>query len=132
MSTIKRCWIFIVIVCLFFVGSSSFAQGPKSRPSGWDKGEKRGWGSDVPPGLEKKGKSGNYSDDDSNGDEVSGDEVSSDEESSDKDKKKDKKKRKENKKKSDDDGSSGRRNVKKYKKKMKKWLKWKHSNKHHH
>jgi hypothetical protein len=89
MSTIKRSWIFIVIVCLFFVGSSSFAQGPKSRPPGWDKGEKRGWGSDVPPGLEKKSGGGDYSDDDSSGDEESGD----------KDKKKDKKKHKKNKKK---------------------------------
>jgi hypothetical protein len=47
------CWVFIIIVCLFFVGSLSFAQGPDSRPSGWDKGEKRGWDSDEPRGLEK-------------------------------------------------------------------------------
>ena len=60
-------WVFIVIVCLFFVGSLSFAQGPKSRPPGWDKGEKRGWSSDVPPGLEKKGLGGYDS-----GDEVRG------------------------------------------------------------
>ncbi len=46
--------VFILIVSLFFVCSLSFAQGPKYRPPGWDKGEKRGWGSDVPPGLEKK------------------------------------------------------------------------------
>ena len=92
--------IFVVIICLFLVGSLSFAQGPKSRPPGWDKGEKRGWGSDVPPGLEKKSKSGNYSDDDSSGDEESSDEESSDEVSSrDKDKKKDKKKHKKKKKK---------------------------------
>ncbi len=45
--------VFIIIICLFLVGSLSFAQGSKSRPPGWDKGEKRGWGSDVPPGLEK-------------------------------------------------------------------------------
>ena len=47
-------WVFILIVSLFFVSSLSFAEGPKSRPPGWDKGEKRGWGSDVPPGLEEK------------------------------------------------------------------------------
>ncbi len=45
--------VFVIIICLFLVGSLSFAQGSKSRPPGWDKGEKRGWGSDVPPGLEK-------------------------------------------------------------------------------
>jgi hypothetical protein len=31
---------FIVIICLLLVGSLSFAQGPKSRPPGWDR-EKR-------------------------------------------------------------------------------------------
>jgi hypothetical protein len=49
-----NCWVFIIIVCSFFVGSLSFAQVPKSRLPGWNMGEKRGWGSDVPPGLEKK------------------------------------------------------------------------------
>lgn len=29
--------------------------GVKKRPSGWDQGKKRGWNSDVPPGIEKKG-----------------------------------------------------------------------------
>ncbi len=87
-------WVFIVIVCLFFVGSSSFAQGPDFRPRGWDKGEKKGWDSDVPPGLEKKSESGNDSGDDAIGDDSSGDEVSGD-----KDKKKDKKKKKKHKKK---------------------------------
>ena len=43
-------WVFIVIVSLLFVGSLSFAQGPKSRPPGWDKGGKKGWKSDMPPG----------------------------------------------------------------------------------
>jgi hypothetical protein len=47
-------WVFIIIVSLFFVGSSSFAQGPDSSPSGWDEGEKVGWDSDIPPGLDKK------------------------------------------------------------------------------
>ncbi len=41
--------------CLLFVGSLNFAQVPDSRPSGWDKGEKRGWDSEQPLGLEKKG-----------------------------------------------------------------------------
>ena len=54
MYKLISCWVFIIIVCLFFVGSLSFAQGPDARPSGWDKGEKRGWDSDEPPGLEKK------------------------------------------------------------------------------
>ncbi len=63
MSTIRRCWIFIIIVCLFFVGSSSFAQGPDFRPRGWDKGEKKGWDSDVPLGLGKKSEHDNDSDD---------------------------------------------------------------------
>ena len=36
-------------------GESEHAQGPSSRPSGWDKGRKTGWGDcDVPPGLAKK------------------------------------------------------------------------------
>ena len=54
MYRLINCWVFIIIVCSFFVGSLSFAQVPKSRPPGWNMGEKRGWGSDVPPGLEKK------------------------------------------------------------------------------
>jgi hypothetical protein len=111
MSMIKRCWIFIVIVCLFFVASSSFAQGPDSRPRGWDKGKKSGWNSDIPRGLEKKSESNNdsdsndngssdeTSDDDSSGDEVSSDDGSSDEASGDNDKKRDKKKKKKHKKK---------------------------------
>lgn len=32
------------------------SQGPSERPPGWDKGEKKGWDSDVPPGLEGKWK----------------------------------------------------------------------------
>ncbi len=54
MYRLINCWVYIIIVCSFFVGSLSFAQGPKSRPPGWNMGERRGWGSDVPPGLEKK------------------------------------------------------------------------------
>ncbi len=58
MYKVMRCWIFIVIACFFFVGSLDFAEGKYKdqgdRPPGWDKGEKRGWNSDIPPGLEKK------------------------------------------------------------------------------
>jgi hypothetical protein len=57
MYKVIRCWIFIVIACLFFVGSLGFAEGepkgPSDRPPGWDKGEKEGWHSDKPPGLDK-------------------------------------------------------------------------------
>ncbi len=93
MNMTKKYWIFMVIICLLFVASSSFAQGPDSRPHGWDKGEKKGWDSDTPPGLEKKNEIDNDSED-SSGDDVSSDDSSSDEESGDDDKKKDKKKHK--------------------------------------
>ncbi len=57
MYKVMRCWIFIVIACLFFVGSFGFAEGkPKGQgdsPSGWGKGEKKGWHSDEPPGSDK-------------------------------------------------------------------------------
>jgi hypothetical protein len=33
------CWVIIIIVCLFFVGSLSFAQGLDSSSSGWAKAE---------------------------------------------------------------------------------------------
>ena len=60
MYKVMRCWIFIVIACLFFVGSLDFAEGkskgPGDRPPGWDKGEKKGWHSDEPPGLDKEEK----------------------------------------------------------------------------
>ncbi len=42
MYKLMSCCVFVMIVCLFFVGSLSFAQGLDSRPSGWDKGEKKG------------------------------------------------------------------------------------------
>lgn len=47
MYKLISCWVFIIMFCLLFVGSLSFAQGPDSRPSGWD--------SEQPLGLEKKG-----------------------------------------------------------------------------
>jgi hypothetical protein len=50
MYKLIKCWIFTAIVCLFFVGSLCFAQGPNFRPSGWDNGEKNGWNTDTPPG----------------------------------------------------------------------------------
>ena len=31
------CCVFIIIICVFFVGSLSFAQGLDSIPSGWEK-----------------------------------------------------------------------------------------------
>ena len=40
MYKLISCWVFIIIVCLFFVGSLSFAQGPDSTPSGWEKAHK--------------------------------------------------------------------------------------------
>ncbi len=54
-----RCWVFVAIASLFLAGSLALAQGKgKGRggnPPGWEKGEKKGWQSDVPPGIEKKG-----------------------------------------------------------------------------
>jgi hypothetical protein len=40
----------------FLGGSLVWAQGkgPGQRPPGWEKGEKKGWEGDAPPGLEKK------------------------------------------------------------------------------
>ncbi len=62
MYKVMRCCIFIVIACLFFVGSLDFAEGkpkgPGDRPPGRDKGEKKGWHSDEPPGWEKGEKRG--------------------------------------------------------------------------
>lgn len=37
-------------------GGPSGSPGPSERPPGWDEGEKKGWDSNVPPGLEGKGK----------------------------------------------------------------------------
>ena len=51
--------LFIACLSLIFAVSSTFAQGKgrghnKNSPPGWEEGEKKGWQSDVPPGLEKK------------------------------------------------------------------------------
>lgn len=53
---------FVMIGALIFVVSytttAAYAQGKgreqKERPLGWEKGEKKGWFSDVPPGLAKR------------------------------------------------------------------------------
>ncbi|MBW1766722.1 MAG: hypothetical protein JRJ65_06675 [Deltaproteobacteria bacterium] len=48
-------WFFTMFLSLFLIGSMSIAKEKgKGRPSGWDKGEKKGWQGDVPPGQEKK------------------------------------------------------------------------------
>jgi hypothetical protein len=51
--------LFISCLALIFAVASAFAQekvkGPNKNISpGWDKGEKKGWQSDVPPGQEEK------------------------------------------------------------------------------
>ena len=44
----------LMILLLFLSSPAVFAKGKeKDRPPGWDKGEKKGWTSDVPPGQEK-------------------------------------------------------------------------------
>ncbi|HHT9140481.1 MAG TPA: hypothetical protein ACFYEA_03245 [Candidatus Tripitaka californicus] len=35
-------------------GGPGRSPGPSERPPGWDEGEKKGWDSNVPPGLEGK------------------------------------------------------------------------------
>ncbi len=57
MYKVMRCWVFIVIACLFFVCSLGFAEGTakgqgESQP-GWDKGEK---GEKVNKGKKDKDK----------------------------------------------------------------------------
>ncbi|MBW2169437.1 MAG: hypothetical protein JRG69_09310 [Deltaproteobacteria bacterium] len=48
-------WVFMTALALFLTTSPVLAKGKgKERPPGWDKGEKKGWQSDVPPGQEKK------------------------------------------------------------------------------
>ncbi len=57
--TFSHC-VFVTFLSLLLVSTLAFAQG-KGRgrsggePPGWEKGEKRGWHTDVPPGIEKKG-----------------------------------------------------------------------------
>ena len=48
--------ILIVLLTIFFLSpQASAGDKGKGRPHGWSKGEKKGWNTDVPPGLEKKG-----------------------------------------------------------------------------
>jgi hypothetical protein len=54
--------LFLILMCVVFVSSLTFAQSESEdlsndRPLGWDKGKKEGWNSDVPPGQEKEKKS---------------------------------------------------------------------------
>ena len=96
-----RCWVFIVIASLFFMGSLEFAEGKSTgkgdRPHGWDKGEKKGWHSDEPPGLGKENDSGKDKskgkESKKNNDDKSSDDDNNSDDNSD-DKKKDKKKKK--------------------------------------
>ncbi len=53
--------LFFSLLAVVFIGSSAIAQGKGKgqsgdRPAGWDKGQKEGWQSDVPPGQEEKEK----------------------------------------------------------------------------
>ncbi len=51
--------LFILLLSVVFIGSLAIAQGKgknqnDDRPAGWDKGKKKGWQSDVPPGQEEE------------------------------------------------------------------------------
>ncbi len=55
--------ILVSVLLVFFAGSPSYAQGKKGSgesPAGWDKGEKKNWEGEVPPGAseDKPGKEG--------------------------------------------------------------------------
>lgn len=54
---IMRYLLVVAIASAFLGGSLAWAQGegPGKKPPGWQKGEKKGWEGDAPPGLEKKG-----------------------------------------------------------------------------
>ena len=57
------CLSFVFAVSLAFAQGKGKGQNKEDRPQGWEQGEKKGWQSDVPPGLEKKGKLGEDEDD---------------------------------------------------------------------
>lgn len=61
MRKLMRNCVFVTIASILLAGSMVFAQdksnGRGNKPPGWQKGEKKGWKSDVPPGIEKKGDS---------------------------------------------------------------------------
>ena len=53
--------LFFSLLAVVFIGSLAIAQGKgkgqsDDRPAGWDKGQKEGWQSNVPPGQEEKEK----------------------------------------------------------------------------
>ena len=63
MFRLARNWLFVLLLSLLLGSSLTLAKGGgkkgnDNRPPGWDKGEKKGWQSDVPRGLEKKGELG--------------------------------------------------------------------------
>ena len=53
-----KIFIFTLITSLLFtniaMSSPPDGKGEGKKPNGWQKGEKEGWNSDQPPGLEKK------------------------------------------------------------------------------
>ncbi|MBW2108784.1 MAG: hypothetical protein JRI36_08980 [Deltaproteobacteria bacterium] len=54
-GVVTSCLVFAL--SLFLTASPALAGGKghgRANPHGWDKGQKKGWHSDVPPGLEKK------------------------------------------------------------------------------
>lgn len=59
MCRVVRWCCLVTIVFILIVGSLALAEGKAKgrgdKPSGWEKGEKKGWKGDVPPGIEKKG-----------------------------------------------------------------------------
>lgn len=45
----------VIFLSFLLIGSPALSKGKgKQEASGWDKGEKKGWQSDVPPGQEDK------------------------------------------------------------------------------
>lgn len=59
MCRAMRCWVFLAIASVLLAGSlalaSGKAKGRGQKSPGWEKGEKKGWKGNVPPGIEKKG-----------------------------------------------------------------------------
>ena len=48
-------WFSVVFLSFLLISSPALAKGKgKQEALGWDKGEKKGWQSDVPPGQEDK------------------------------------------------------------------------------
>ncbi len=59
MNVQAGCIVVVTILSLVVAGSSALADGKAkgrgSKPPGWDQGNKKGWDSNVPPGIDKKG-----------------------------------------------------------------------------